>query len=292
MAKPGASRLTPYLFIGPFLLPFAVFSLWPLLDNLWLSFMDYFLAERATLWNGFANYVLLTEADWSLQVLKNTLLFLLTVPCMQMVALALALLVQQPLRGMGFFRTLYYLPVVIAISIAGVTWRYVFHYDGVLNGLLSLLWPGVQIDWLGDRHVALYATMLFSLWKNAGYYMVLYLAGLQSVPRALLDAAQMDGAGCWQRLRHVTLPALRPIILLSTLLSTIGALKAFQEILVLTGGASDTLTLLMLVYGAAFHWQSFGLAAAVAVLMMLLCFTIAAVQFQLFGPRGVWGRDI
>ncbi|KAF0815239.1 Lactose transport system permease protein LacF [Andreprevotia sp. IGB-42] len=294
MAKPGVHRYTAYLFVLPFLLPFAVFSLWPLLYNVWLSLMDYFLAERITAWNGLANYVTLSESEWFAQGLKNSLLFLLVVPLMQAAALALALLVQQKLRGISFFRAVYYLPVIIAVSIAGVVWRYVFHYEGMLNGVLSFtgLWPGAAVDWLGEPKVALYATMLFSLWKNVGYYMVLYLAGLQAVPRALIDAAHLDGAGPWQRLRHVTLPTLRPVILLCTLLSTIGALKAFQEILVLTGGRSDTITLLMFVYSAAFRGQSFGVAAAAAVVMMVVCFVIAAAQFRLFGQKGIWGREV
>ncbi|SMC19167.1 putative chitobiose transport system permease protein [Andreprevotia lacus DSM 23236] len=294
MARPGVRPYTGILFVLPFLLPFALFSLWPLLCNLWLSLMDYFLAERATAWNGFANYVALTESDYFIRGLKNSLLFLLTVPALQIGALGLALLVRRALPGAGWFRTMYYLPVVVAVSVVAVAWRYVFQYDGLLNSMLdwSHLWPGADMDWLGRPQFALYAAMIFAVWKNVGYYMVLYLAGLQAVPRALHDAALLDGAGFWQRLRHVTLPALQPVILLCTLLATMGALKTFQEVLVLTGGGSDTITLLMFVYGAAFHGQSFGLAAAAAVVMMIICFAVAAVQFRYFGQKGIWGKEV
>ncbi|WP_035052037.1 carbohydrate ABC transporter permease [Andreprevotia chitinilytica] len=292
MAKPGVGRHTGYLFIAPFLIPFAVFSLWPLLYNMWLSLHDYFVTEHVAVWNGFANYVTLAESDSFPYALRNSLLFLLVVPVIQVVALGLALLVQRPLVGIGLFRAIYYVPVVIAISVAGVVWRHVFEYDGMFSWLLITLHIIPEgVDWIGLDKLSLYAAMLFSTWKNVGYYMVLYLAGLQTVPKALLDAAELDGAGAWMRFRHVTLPALQPIVLLCTLLTTIGALKAFQEILVLTHRTQNTVTMLMWMYSVAFGGgNGFGLAAAVAVLVMVLCFAIAAVQFRVFGARGIWGK--
>ncbi|WP_432721344.1 sugar ABC transporter permease [Jeongeupia wiesaeckerbachi] len=293
MAMPGVHPRTAYLFIAPFFAVFAVFTLWPMLFNLWLAFRDYFPQTGNSMWNGFAHFVELADSESFGHTLKNSLLFLLLVPLLQAGAFGLALLVHTRLPGIGFFRALYYLPVVIAVSIAAVVWQQVLRFDGLFNWLLEsvrLIDFGTQPDWLGNPQLALYAVMAFSFWKNVGYYMVLYLAGLQTVPRAPLEAAQIDGADAWQRLRHVVLPAMQPVILLCTLLSTIQALKTFQEVIVLTGGQADTQTALVFVYGAAFFGHNFGLAAAAGLIVTLACLALAALQLRYFGEHGLLRR--
>lgn len=293
MAKPGVKSYTAYLFILPFAVPFLLFSLWPLVFNLYLSLMDYFVVSGATAWNSFANYVELTENIYFAQSIKNSLLFLITVPIMQVCALGIAMLLFRRLPGITIFRAGFYYPVIIAIPIAGIVWNYFFAYQGILNGILSslnLLPDGQNIGWVTDEKIALYSVMLFAIWKNVGYYMVLYLIGLQRVPQDLLDAARLDGANVWQAFWHVTLPALRPVILLCTLLSTIGALKVLTEVLVITGGGYDTLTLLFFVYSAAFNFAEFGLAAAASTVILAMCLVIAAILFKFLGEDGAWGK--
>ncbi|UXY16994.1 sugar ABC transporter permease [Chitiniphilus purpureus] len=293
MATPGLSTRTAYLFVAPCAAVFAVFTVWPMLYNGWLAFQDYFVAERAAAWNDFANFVLLAESPRFHVALRNSLLMLLTVPAIQAGGMGLALLVHRPLAGVTVFRAIYYLPVVITISIAGIVWRYVFHYDGVLNWALVTLGvmpQGAGPQWLSQPGWALFAVMAFSFWKYVGYYMVLYLVGLAAVPRELTEAAVLDGAGPWARFRHVTWPLLAPVTVLCTLLATIGALKTFQEVLVLTGGESDSGTTLLFVYQSAFFGFNFGVAGAAALLFTLLCLGIAAVQLRLLGRHNPFAR--
>ncbi|MBM5572120.1 MULTISPECIES: carbohydrate ABC transporter permease [Deefgea] len=293
MAKPGVKSYTAYLFILPFALPFLLFNLWPLLFNFYLSFMDYFIASRVTVWNSFANYIELIDNRYFAESFKNSLLFLITVPILQIGALGIALLLFRTIPGITFFRAGFYYPVIIAIPITGIVWNYFFAYQGILNGLLSafdLLPDGRNIGWVTDSNVALYSVMLFFIWKNIGYYMVLYLIGLQRVPQDLLDAAKLDGANAWDSFWHVTLPTLRPIILLCSLLATIGALKVLVEVLVLTGGGYGTLTMLLFVYYTAFTGSTFGIAAAASTVILALCLMIAAILLKFLGEDGVWGK--
>ncbi|WP_028455705.1 carbohydrate ABC transporter permease [Chitinilyticum litopenaei] len=290
MARPGVGERTAWLFMAPFLLLFAVFTLWPLLFNGWLAFHDYFIRSGNMAWNGFAHFVALAEDEQYFHpALRHTLIFLLVVPVLQLTALGLAILLSPARAGFGFFRALCYSPVILSVTIGAVVWQQLLQQDGLVNWLLGLI-SGVPRqslpDWLNSTDWALPATMAFFCWKYAGYYMVLYLAGLQGVPKTLQEAAMLDGAGPWARFRHVTLPALQPVILLATLLSTIAALKAFQEVIVLTGGGNGTITLLVYAYYSAFYAQNFGIAGAVALLMTLLCLLLATLQLRWFGEHG------
>ncbi|MBE9608565.1 carbohydrate ABC transporter permease [Chitinilyticum piscinae] len=291
MARPGVHASTAWLFMLPFLLLFALFTLWPLLFNGWLAFHDYFIASGATAWNGLANFVFLAEDEQYFHpALLHTLVFLLVVPVLQLVALGMALLLRVNRPGIGMFRALFYSPVILSVTIGAVVWQQLLQPDGLVNWLLASLAGLPQHtlpDWLNDPRYALAATLVFYCWKYAGYYMVLYLAGLQNVPRAQLEAAMLDGAGAWARLRHITLPALQPVILLATLLATIAALKAFQEIVVLTGGGAGTSTLLVYAYYVGFYGQNFGAAGAVAFLLTLFCLLLARVQLRWLGENGL-----
>ncbi|TJZ65016.1 carbohydrate ABC transporter permease [Chitiniphilus eburneus] len=294
MAKPGVSPLTAYLFVAPCALVFAVFTVWPMLFNGWLAFQDYFIASRNTAWNDFANFLVLADSQSFHIALRNALLLLLTVPLIQAGALGLALLVHRPLPGITFFRATYYLPVVITVSIAGVVWQYVFHHEGILNwllGVVGVLAPGDGVPWLESSGWSLVAVMAFCFWKYVGYYMVLYLVGLAAVPRELQEAAMLDGAGTWARFRHVVWPLLAPVAVLCSLLSTIGALKTFQEVLVLTRGEGDTMTPLLFVYRAAFSGFNFGVAGAASLLFTLVCLIVAALQLRLMGRHNPFKRD-
>ncbi|WP_169307191.1 carbohydrate ABC transporter permease [Chitiniphilus eburneus] len=275
-----------YLFLAPALILMGLFTFWPVGYNAYLAFNDYSIADATATWNNFAHFKYLYEEDLFHSALKNSLLFLLVVPVIQVSALLVAKLVNNKLPAMTFFRAAYYIPVITAISIAGVVWLNVYKYDGILTWFLqSLGLIDEQVNWLGEPKIAIYMVMIFTFWKGIGYYMVLYLAGLQSIPTEVEEAAILDGANAWQRFWKITVPMVKPTILLCTLLSTIAALKSFQEVVVLTRGQADTYTALYYVYAQAFTNFNFGRAAAAGLVVTFFCVLLAVLQFRFFGEK-------
>ncbi|MCB5195655.1 carbohydrate ABC transporter permease [Deefgea salmonis] len=288
------SNLLAYFFLAPALIFMGVFVFWPVGFNTYLAFHTYEIAGGATEWNNFENFKYIWEEPLFHSAVKNSLLFLIVVPVIQLASLLIAKLVNNKLVGMTFFRAVYYIPVITAISIAGVVWSFVFNYTGMLNAILSSvghflhLMPEtkmVEIDWLGDPKYAMYSIMVFTFWKGIGYYMVLYLAGLQAIPAEVEEAAILDGATVWDRFWKITVPMVKPTILLCTMLSTIGALKVFQEVVVLTGGKADTYTALFYVYDQAFKQYNFGVSAAAGLVVTFFCMLLAMAQFRFFGEK-------
>ncbi len=287
------SNLLAYFFLAPALILMGIFVFWPVGFNTYLAFHDYEIAGGATTWNSFANFKHIWEDELFHQAVKNSLFFLLVVPPIQLFSLLIAKLVNNKLPGMTFFRAIYYIPVITAISIAGVVWSFVLNYTGMLNAILSsighLFWlpetEQLQIQWLGEPEIAMYSIMLFTFWKGLGYYMVLYLAGLQGIPSEVEEAAILDGANAWDRFWKITVPMMKPTILLCTMLSTIGALKVFQEVVVLTSGKAETYTALFYVYDQAFKNFNFGVSAAAGLVVTFFCVLLAAIQFRFFGEK-------
>ncbi|WP_255991388.1 carbohydrate ABC transporter permease [Chitinolyticbacter albus] len=284
--KTSSYTAIAYLFLAPALILMGVFTFWPVGYNAYLAFNDYSIADATATWNNFAHFKYLYGEELFHDALKNSLLFLLVVPVIQVAALLVAKLVNNKLPGMTFFRAAFYIPVITAISIAGIVWLNVYKYDGILTWFLqSLGLIEEQINWLGEPEIAIYMVMVFTFWKGIGYYMVLYLAGLQSIPTEVEEAAVLDGANAWQRFWKITVPMVKPTILLCTLLSTIAALKAFQEVVVLTRGQADTYTALYYVYAQAFTNFNFGRAAAAGLVVTFFCVLLAIVQFRFFGEK-------
>jgi putative chitobiose transport system permease protein len=288
------SNSLAYFFLAPALILMGIFVFWPVGFNTYLAFHDYEISGGALTWNNFANFKHIWEDELFHQAVKNSLFFLLVVPPIQLFSLLIAKLVNNKLPGMTFFRAVYYIPVITAISIAGVVWSFVLNYTGMLNAitssighLLHILPPTemIQTDWLGNPDIAMYSIMLFTFWKGLGYYMVLYLAGLQGIPSEVEEAAILDGANAWDRFWRITVPMMKPTILLCTMLSTIGALKVFQEVVVLTSGKAETYTALFYVYDQAFKNFNFGVSAAAGLVVTFFCVLLAAVQFRFFGEQ-------
>ncbi|GGP21253.1 carbohydrate ABC transporter permease [Silvimonas iriomotensis] len=275
-----------YMFLAPALILMGVLTFWPVGYNTYLAFQDYSIADGSATWNNFANFKYIAHEDLFWSALKNSLLYLLIVPVIQLAALVVAKMVNNKLPGMTLFRALFYIPVITSISIAGVVWANVYKYDGVLTWLLQSL--GIlhdQVNWLGEPSIALYMLMIFTFWKGIGYYMVLYLAGLQAIPAEVEEAAILDGANAFQRFWKITVPMVKPTILLCTLLSTIAAIKVYLEVIVLTKGQADTYTALYYVYDQAFRNYNFGRAAAAGVVVTFFCVLLAIVQFRMFGEE-------
>ena len=191
-------------------------------------------------WAGLSNFHRLWVDPYFWKALSNSILYLAIVPVIQLAAIALAVLVDKPFWGRNFFRTAFYIPVITSVVVVGVTWRWVFRSDGLANFLLSLVGLG-PIEFLTNPNYALFSIMFVTLWQGLGYYMILYLAGLQTIPPELEEAALLDGASPKDVFWHITVPLLKPTVALCTIISCISALKVFGEIFVMTpqGGPSQ-----------------------------------------------------
>lgn len=278
-----------WCFVAPALLVIAVFFFVPVLAALALSLTDfdiYALADRRNLrLVGLGNYAQLLQTPLFWQAFGNTLYFVIVgVPLSIAVSFGAALLLHSPLvRFRGFYRTALFAPVVTTLVAVAVVWRYLFNpVNGWLNYALGRV--GIPpVDWLGDPHWAMPAIIVFAVWKNFGYNMVILLAGLQSIPPPLYEAAQVDGASAWRQFRHITLPMLAPIVAMVNILTIAGYLQLFAEPYVMTQGGpmQSTVSVLYFMYEEGFKWWNLGSASAVAFILFLFIFAVTALQLRL-----------
>lgn len=277
--------LMGYAFILPATAVLVLFFLLPAACSLLLSFTDfdiYALADHDHLrWLGLANYRELAGSELFWQALRNTLFFaFLAGPATIVVSLGTALLLtSESAKWTGLARMIFFAPVVTTIVAVAIVWRYLCHarYGLINQGLASL---GVSpVDWLGDPRAAMWAIILLTIWKNYGYNMVIFIAGLQNVPRQHHEAAIMDGASYWQRLWFITLPALGPTFVFVGITTAIGYVQLFAEPYVMTRGGPlhSTYSLVMLMYEQGFRWWNLGYAAAVAFVLFALVFSLGLV---------------
>jgi multiple sugar transport system permease protein len=267
-----------WLFAAPALTVIGLFFGLPVIAALALSLTDfdiYALADPGNLrFVGLGNYVGLLQNPLFWKSLGNTLYFVIVgVPLSVAMSLGAALLLHSKVGHLKpFFRTAYFAPVVTTVVAVAVIWRYLFHTKyGLVNWGLSAL--GIDaIDWLGDPRWAMPTIILFAVWKNFGYNMIIFLAGLQSIPEDLYEAARIDGANTWKQFRHVTLPMLGPVLLLVSILTMAGYFQLFAEPYVMTQGGplESTKSVLYLMYEEGFKWWNLGNASAVAFLLFLL----------------------
>ncbi len=266
------------VFLAPALAAIGAFFVGPVLAGLVLSLTDfdiYTIADSSNLrWVGLEQYQTLLRDPLFWQALQNTVTFVVVGGSLTILtALGAALAVWRAARTVqAFFRTVYFLPVVTTIVAAAVVWRAWYHPRvGLLN--VALRWIGLPaIDWLGDPRWAMLAIVAFSVWKNFGFHMVIFLAALQSIPQRLYEAAAIDGATGWQQFRCVTLPMLRPALSFVVLITVIGSFQLFAEPYVMTQGgpANATLSLVLLMYRNGFQWWNVGYGAAVAWVLFAL----------------------
>jgi multiple sugar transport system permease protein len=269
-------------FVAPALALIAVFFLVPVAASFLLSLTDfdiYAVADRHNLRViGPGNYFALMRDPLFWTALGNTIYFVIVAgPLSVAVSLVAALLVTASVvRLKGAFRTLFFLPVVTNLVAVAVVWRYLYHPRfGVLNYALGLIGLG-PFDWLGDPHLAMPAIILLSVWKNFGFNMVIFMAGLLSIPERLYEAASIDGAGRWQQFRHVTLPMLAPTFIFVGIMTLIGNFQLFAEPYVMTRGgpAHATLSLVLYMYEEGFRWWSLGYAAALAFVLFAIILAV------------------
>lgn len=293
-ARPAGGTASPAaraaaFFLAPALLVIGGFFFLPVLAALALSFTDfdlYALGDPSTArFVAFDNYVRLVQSPLFWKALGNTFYFVLVGgPLSVAVSLGAALLVNARLvRFKGFFRTVYFAPVVTTLVAVALVWRYLYHARyGLFNYVLGLVGLG-PIDWLGDPAWAMPSIILLAVWKNFGYNMIIFVAGLQNVPEELYEAAHIDGAGAWARFRHVTLPMLAPTFLFVGIITMIGYFQLFAEPYVMTQGGpvQATVSIVYLMYEEGFRWWNLGYASAVAFVLFVLMLAGTLVQLRL-----------
>jgi putative chitobiose transport system permease protein len=280
--------IVAYLFLLPALILLGIFTFYPVLFGTALSLFEYDVISPPR-FVGLEHFRALWQDAYFWIALANSVKFLLVVPVLQVLSIGLAVAVNRPLRGIRWFRAAYYVPVITSMVTAGLMWRWLLEADGLVNyGLASAGLLHRPISWLGHPDLALYAVMFVTLWKGLGYYMVIYLAGLQTIPHEFEEAAITDGASRWQVFRWVTLPLLRPSILLASTISAIAALKVFEEVYVMTGGGPmfRTYTMFYYIFDKGFQQLSLGYAAALAVVLAAAVMALSAINFRIFRQGG------
>jgi multiple sugar transport system permease protein len=292
-ARTAPSRPSPgWLFVAPALTLIGAFFFVPVAASVLLSFTDFDIYSAASLANtriaGVENYRRLFDDGVFWIAVRNTIYFVVfAAPLSIAVSFGAALLLSAPLtRAKPAFRAALFLPVVTTLVAVAVVWRYAFHPRvGLLNALLALLGIG-PIDWLGEPRFAMPAIIVMTIWKNFGFNMVILVAGLQSIPERLYEAARMDGAGAVARFRYVTLPMLRPTLAFVTIMTLIGDLQLFAEPYVMTQGgpAHATLSVVLLMYLEGFRWWNMGYAAAIAFALFVAMLVPSLVARALHLP--------
>lgn len=281
-------QVAAWCFVAPALLAIGVFFFLPVAAALAMSLTDfdiYALADLANLrFVGLRNYIELLQTPLFWRALGNTFYFVIVgVPLSIAASLGAALLLNSRVTALkALFRTAYFAPVVTSLVAVAVIWRYVLHTRyGMLNYALS--WFGLEpVDWLGDPDWAMPAIILFAVWKNFGYNMIILLAGLQSIPRDLYEAAGLDGARTWATFRWVTWPMLGPTLLMVSILSMSGYFQLFAEPYVMTQGGpvQSTVSVLYFMYEQGFKWWNLGVASAVAFVLFAIMFAITLLQLR------------
>lgn len=283
----GHPRYTPYLFLLPVIVLFAVFKVYPYVSALWQSFTSN--RGGATEFVGLENYLRLLQDPLFYRALFNTFVILIIqVPIMLGLAILLAVAFNSVLlKARAVWRTIYFVPIVMGLVAYGILFRALFTAeDGFANYLLGLIGLG-PVPWLADPVWAKISIIVAMTWHYTGQSAIIYLAQLQSIPGELYEAASVDGASAWRRFWHVTLPGLRPALVLTVILSTIGTLQLFDEPYVLTNGGPDnaTLTVGLYLYANGFKYFDFGYASAIGYALVIIIGVISLIQLRLFREK-------
>jgi multiple sugar transport system permease protein len=293
LSIPSEANTAAWFFLAPALLLIFVFFFLPVAASLVLSVTDfdlYGIADPAnTRFVGLSNYSRLLQTPDFWAALRNTFYFAFVGgPLTIAVALSAALLLSSKLvRFKGFFRTIYFTPFVTTLVAVAIVWRYLYHTRyGLFNYALSYIGIG-PIDWLGDPHWAMPAIILMAVWKSFGYNMLIFIAGLQSIPEELYDAAEIDGAGAFRRFFSITLPMLMPTLVFVSVVTMIGYFQLFAEPYVMTQGGPlrSTTSVVLLMYEEGFRWWRMGYAAAIAFVLFVVILIATLLQFRLQKER-------
>jgi ABC-type sugar transport system permease subunit len=281
-------QLRPYLYILPTFVFLGLFTHYPIVRTFYLSLFRWNLATPEKVFVGGANYQQIWSTPLFWQVLQNNLLYAVgTIPVSMAIALGLALLINQPLQFLSFYRAALFYPTVIPMAAASMIWLWIFTPSyGLLNYYLGKF--GVpDIHWLGNSTTALWALVVVGIWKRLGYYMVIFLAGLQTIPEHLYEAAILEGAGCWQRFSRITFPLLSPTTFFILLVAVIDSFQAIDQVYLMTQGGPGNHTNLFVfyIYQHAFRFWDMGFASTVSAMLFLILLSLTLLVFWTLHKR-------
>jgi multiple sugar transport system permease protein len=276
-----------YGFLAPGLILFSIFTVFALGFAFYLTFREWNILEPEKPFIGLQNYQdLVHDKDFGRSIINTAYFTGASVPLGMLVGLCVALLLNQPIRGRGILRTLYFLPTVTPFVVAAIIWKWLYNGDfGLFNYYLLKTHLITQpLVWLSDKNLAMPAVVLMSVWTSVGFSMVVYLAALQAIPNDLYEAARIDGAGAWARLRYVTWPMLRPSTLFLMVMGIIGSFQVFTQIYIMTSGGplNRTTTMVYYIYEAAFKFYEMGYASTLAYALFLMLLVFTALQLRLY----------
>ena len=285
MFKNQNFNFTPYLFLLPALIILTLTIFLPAIQAFTLSFTQYeYDLTQAPEWVGLDNFQRLWGDRVFWQTIGNTLLYLAgAVPVLVIFPLILAILVNQKLPGIYWFRTTFYTPVVISMVVAGIAWKALYINNGILNQFLKQIGLKEGIPWLTDPKLALWSVMIVTIWKGLGYYMVIYLAGLQSISPELYEAAEIDGSDGWRKHWDITFPLMKPYLFLVAVISAISATKVFEEIYVMTQGGprNSSKTVVYYLYERAFQDLDINYACTIGLVLFLGILGLSIINLRL-----------
>ncbi|MBN1220028.1 MAG: sugar ABC transporter permease [Anaerolineae bacterium] len=283
-----------YIFISPFILGVLFWVLIPALTAAWLVFHDWNLI-RPPSYVGLDNIIRMFSDRFLGQALKVTTVYtLVSVPLGLLVSFALALLIDTKVRGIAFFRTIYYMPTIVPAVANAVLWAWIFNTEfGLLNVLLHYFGLS-KVNWLREPEWALPAIILMSLWVSVGGPMIIFLAGLQGIPEVFYEAAKIDGAGRWTQLCHITVPMVSPVIFFNLVIGIINSFQVFTAIYLITNGGPQDATLVYLVYlyRVAFSHLEMGYAAALSWLLFFIIMVMTFIVFKTVGRTIYYQEDV
>lgn len=277
-------KTAPYLFLLPAGIVLLIFFFIPFFQTISLSFLNYSNNIYNPSFAGLENYVQILHNPIFYKVMWNTLLYLVVaVPILAIIPLFLAILINQKIKGITLYKILIYLPVIVSIVVAAIAFKWLYAQQGILNYILNIMHIN-SIGWLTDPKYAIYSVIIVTIWKGIGYYMMIYLAALMSVPKELYEACDIDGANFLTKHLTVTVPHIMPTIALVTTISSISAMKIFAEIYVMTKGGplNSTKTIVYYIYEKAFENLDLGYASAMAVILLIIVMAFSLVNIFCF----------
>ncbi len=284
MNKIRSFSLTPYLFLMPALIIIIVFLLYPIGAVVYYSFTDYSITTPPV-WVGIENYQKLLNDPIFWKALQNSFVYLLVTPALIFISILMAIVVNRKLPGITLFRTLFFIPVISGSIAVGIAWRMMLDTNGIINSILMTI--GMikdPIQWLAEPAYTLGIAMLLTTWMGMGYYMMIFLAGLQNIPEELYEAAELDGCNAWQKHWVVSIPGLRPQITFVTVISSLAALQVFNEIYILTGGLGGILnsgvTVVFYLWRQAFRLNHAGMASAIAMVLLVITLLFSIINIR------------
>jgi multiple sugar transport system permease protein len=285
-----SENLAGYGFMTPTILVLGTFIVLPILYAVFLSLHKVRLLGGIEYeFIGFRNFTHLVEDDRVWIALRNTIEYVvIVVPSQTILALILAVTLNSGIRGKNWWRILYFLPTVTSSAVLTLIFMWIYNSNGLLNNFLGF-WGLPTYNWLGDPSVALKGIMIMNIWSTAPFFMVIYLAALQDIPRSLYEAAELDGANPWQQIRHITIPMLRPVTFFVLAMGIIGTFQLFDQSYIFSNGNGGpnnaTLTVVLLIYQAVFRNLQMGYGSAIAFLLALVIIVTTMIQRRFFGEK-------